>query len=128
MRNLMMVVVAMVLSATLNLVQAQNAGKGPFEAKTERLVTYLELAPYQVTEVEKINDYFIKMQSESVWGTPELKEKKMQNAVFSNLKLMKGTLTADQYRKYVQLLNVTNNNNRLLGEVAISDVYLAERK
>jgi len=128
MRNLMMVVVAMVLSATLNLVQAQNVEKGPFPVNTGRLITYLELAPYQVTEVEKINDYFIKMQSESVWGTPELKEKKIQNAVLGNLKLMKEALTADQYRKYVQLLNVTNNNNRLLGETAISDIYLAERK
>lgn len=38
----------------------------------------------------------------------------MHQAVYGNLKLMKQVLTPDQYRKYVTLLNVTNNNNRAL--------------
>lgn len=46
----------------------------------------------------------------------------------ANLKLMKEALTADQYRKYVILLNVTNNNNRLTGAVTFTDIYLAENK
>ena len=50
----------------------------------------------------------------------------MYDAVYGNLKLMKKALTADQYRKYVTLLNITNNNNRILGHEMMSDVYLAD--
>ena len=53
---------------------------------------------------------------------------RLQKAVYGNLKLMKEALTADQYRKYVILLNVTNNNNRLTGAVTFTDIYLAENK
>ena len=42
------------------------------------------------------------------------RDKKMRQAVYGNLKLMKKVLTPEQYRKYVVLLNVTNNNNRTL--------------
>ena len=40
--------------------------------------------------------------------------------------MMKKALTAEQYRKYVTLINVTNNNNRMLAEDSMPDVYLAE--
>lgn len=127
MRSLVVAVVALALSTTMGLVQAQE--KMPFSASINGLATYLELEPYQMNEVNDINDYFIQMQSESLQGNPARKEKKMQYAMLGNLKLMKEALTADQYRKYVQLLNVTNNNNRLLSEdVVLSDVYLAEKK
>ena len=43
-----------------------------------------------------------------------MRDKKMRQAVYGNLKLMKKVLTPEQYRKYVILLNVTNNNNRTL--------------
>ena len=55
-------------------------------------------------------------------------DERLQKAVYGNLKLMKEALTADQYRKYVILLNVTNNNNRLTGAVTFTDIYLAENK
>jgi len=48
----------------------------------------------------------------------------MQQAVYSNLKLMKDTLTPEQYRKYVILLNVTHNNNIKKGISSMPDTYL----
>ena len=52
---------------------------------------------------------------EKVSGQVEkMRDKKMRQAVYGNLKLMKKVLTPEQYRKYVVLLNVTNNNNRTL--------------
>lgn len=41
---------------------------------------------------------------------------------------MKSALSDNQYRKYVTLLNVTNNNNRLTGAVTFTDIYLADNK
>ena len=50
----------------------------------------------------------------------------MEEAVYGNLKLMRKTLTTDQYRKYVMLLNATYNNNRLaMLDKSLPDVYLA---
>ncbi|WP_394814672.1 hypothetical protein [Phocaeicola vulgatus] len=37
----------------------------------------------------------------------------MREAVYGNFKLMKRTLTNEQYKKYVQLLNVTLKNKGL---------------
>ena len=38
------------------------------------------------------------------------KETKLHNAVYGNLKLMKRTLTDEQYAKYTALLNITLKN------------------
>ena len=41
---------------------------------------------------------------------------------------MKKVLNTEQYRKYVALINVTNNNNRLSGFDVVPDSYLADNK
>ena len=40
---------------------------------------------------------------------------------------MKKALSTDQYRKYVALINVTNNNNRMMSGLSFPDVYLADK-
>ncbi|MDR1779111.1 MAG: hypothetical protein LBR50_00075 [Tannerella sp.] len=111
--------VALILaSATVCL--AENGERAPFEVSFPKLKTYLGLAPYQLDKVQKINDYFIDMQSESLNGNSKFKDKRMRAAVYGNLKLMKEALTPEQYRKYVTLINVTNNNNRVLSEAIVA--------
>ena len=125
MRKLIMAVAVLGMSATMNFAKAQcvneYGNKEPFAVEFSRLSSYLGLAPYQMEEVLNINDYFVQEQRKSL-------SKRLQKAVYGNLKLMKEALTADQYRKYVILLNVTNNNNRLTGAVTFTDIYLAENK
>ena len=127
MRKLIMAVAVLGMSATMNFAKAQcvneYGNKEPFAVEFSRLSSYLGLAPYQMEEVLNINDYFVQEQRKSL-----SKDLKRQEAVYGNLKLMKEALTADQYRKYVILLNVTNNNNRLTGAVTFTDIYLAENK
>ena len=84
------------------------------------------LTPSQLDEVANINEYFIEMQNASVKASAKLQDKKMYQAVYGNLKLMKKALSPDQYRKYVTLLNITNNNNRTLGINTFPEVYLAD--
>lgn len=124
MKRLGLSVAILLMSATLAF--AGNKEKAPFSVSTYQLSNYLELTSDQVDEVEKINEYFQQMQRASMRADESQKEAKMQKAIFSNLKLMKRVLDADQYRKYVALINVTNNNNRLRAIEATPDSYLAE--
>ena len=132
MRKLIMAVAVLGMSATMNFAKAQcvneYGNKEPFAVEFSRLSSYLGLAPYQMEEVLNINDYFVQEQRESLSKDLKRQDERLQKAVYGNLKLMKEALTADQYRKYVILLNVTNNNNRLTGAVTFTDIYLAENK
>ncbi len=132
MRKLIMAVAVLGMSATMNFAKAQcvneYGNKEPFAVEFSRLSSYLGLAPYQMEEVLNINDYFVQEQRMSLSKDLKRQDERLQKAVYGNLKLMKEALTADQYRKYVILLNVTNNNNRLTGAVTFTDIYLAENK
>lgn len=132
MRKLIMAVAVLGMSATMNFAKAQcvneYGNKEPFAVEFSRLSSYLGLAPYQMEEVLNINDYFVQEQRKSLSKDLKRQDERLQKAVYCNLKLMKEALTADQYRKYVILLNVTNNNNRLTGAVTFTDIYLAENK
>ena len=132
MRKLIMAVAVLGMSATMNFAKAQcvneYGNKEPFAVEFSRLSSYLGLAPYQMEEVLNINDYFVQEQRKSLSKDLKGQDERLQKAVYGNLKLMKEALTADQYRKYVILLNVTNNNNRLTGAVTFTDIYLAENK
>lgn len=132
MRKLIMAVAVLGMSATMNFAKAQcvneYGNKEPFAVEFSRLSSYLGLAPYQMEEILNINDYFVQEQRKSLSKDLKRQDERLQKAVYGNLKLMKEALTADQYRKYVILLNVTNNNNRLTGAVTFTDIYLAENK
>jgi hypothetical protein len=132
MRKLIMAVAVLGMSATMNFAKAQcvneYGNKEPFAVEFSRLSSYLGLAPYQMEEVLNINDYFVQEQRKSLSKDLKRQDERLQKAVYGNLKLKKEALTADQYRKYVILLNVTNNNNRLTGAVTFTDIYLAENK
>ena len=127
-----MAVAVLGMSATMNFAKAQcvneYGNKEPFAVEFSRLSSYLGLAPYQMEEVLNINDYFVQEQRKSLSKDLKRQDERLQKAVYGNLKLMKEALTADQYRKYVILLDVTNNNNRLTGAVTFTDIYLAENK
>lgn len=114
-------------SAAGGFAQKAAFGKEPFAVSFEKLSTYLRLMPAQMDEVEAIHNYFLEKQNESLRSGAKYQKKKMHEAIYGNLKLMKKALTAEQYRKYVMLINVTNNNNRLMGTEALPDVYLAEK-
>ncbi|MCD8269738.1 MAG: hypothetical protein LUD46_15615 [Parabacteroides sp.] len=116
MRRLGMAVAALLLCATMGFARENrnNVSKEPFAINFEKLSHYLQLTPSQSSEVANINEYFMDKQNESLRSSASQRDKKMRQAVYGNLKLMKKVLTQDQYRKYVTLLNVTNNNNRVL--------------
>ena len=127
-----MAVAVLGMSATMNFAKAQcvneNGNKEPFAVEFGKLSSYLDLTPSQMDEVYDINEYFKGQQKESLSRDTKRQEERLQKAVYGNLKLMKSALSDNQYRKYVTLLNVTNNNNRLTGAVTFTDIYLADNK
>ena len=132
MRKLFMAVAILGISATVSFAKAQcvneNGNKEPFAVEFGKLSSYLDLTPSQMDEVYDINEYFNGQQKESLSRDTKRQEERLQKAVYGNLKLMKSALSDNQYRKYVTLLNVTNNNNRLTGAVTFTDIYLADNK
>ena len=132
MRKLIMAVAGLGMSATMNFAKAQcvneNGNKEPFAVEFGKLSSYLDLTPSQMDEVYDINEYFKGQQKESLSRDTKRQEERLQKAVYGNMKLMKSALSDNQYRKYVTLLNVTNNNNRLTGAVTFTDIYLADNK
>lgn len=127
-----MAVAILGISATVSFAKAQcvneNGNKEPFAVEFGKLSSYLDLTPSQMDEVYDINEYFKGQQKESLSRDTKRQEERLQKAVYGNLKLMKSALSDNQYRKYVTLLNVTNNNNRLTGAVTFMDIYLADNK
>ena len=132
MRKLFMAVAILGISATVSFAKAQcvneNGNKEPFAVEFGKLSSYLDLTPSQMDEVYDINEYFKGQQKESLSRDTKRQEERLQKAGYGNLKLMKSALSDNQYRKYVTLLNVTNNNNRLTGAVTFTDIYLADNK
>lgn len=132
MRKLFMAVAILGISATVSFAKAQcvneNGNKEPFAVEFGKLSSYLDLTPSQMDEVYDINEYFKGQQKESLSRDTKRQEERLQKAVYGNLKLMKSALSDNQYRKYVTLLNVTNNNNRFTGAVTFTDIYLADNK
>ena len=91
------------------------AGNQPTTAKWEgninvnKLSQYLNLNSVQSEEVSNICEYFTEQMGRATVARKN-KETKLHNAVYGNLKLMKSTLTDEQYAKYTALLNITLKN------------------
>ena len=109
MRRLGMAVVAILLCATVGFARENrnNVSKEPFAINFEKLSYYLQLTPSQTGEVANINEFFLDKQRESLRASESQQQKKMHQAVYGNLKLMKKTLNEKQYADYARVLNVT---------------------
>lgn len=124
MKRLGLALAAVLLSVSVSYAKGNDTklNKEPFAANFEKLSSYLNLAPYQMNDVADINNYFIERQNESFSSNTNRQEKNIHQAVYENLKLMKNVLTPEQYRKYLVLINITNNNNQIMAPNA----YLAD--
>lgn len=74
-----------------------------------KLGQYLKLNSAQSEEVANICNYFSEQMGRATTAKKK-KEEKLHNAVYGNLKLMRQTLTNEQYSKYAALMNVTLQN------------------
>ena len=77
------------------------------DVNVAKLSKYLNLDARQMEEVANISDIFADKVQSASYAKEAKQGKKLREAVYGNFKLMKRTLTNEQYKKYVQLLNVT---------------------
>ena len=125
MKKLMMAVCVVLMG--MQSVKAQGlyelTGKAPFTIRFGQLSRYLDLQPSQQESVYRISEAFMTDQQEALSRSAR-KEELMMRALHANLKQMKEALSEAQYRSYVQLLNVTSNNNQYASN-DLTDSYLA---
>jgi transcription initiation factor TFIIIB Brf1 subunit/transcription initiation factor TFIIB len=82
------------------------------EINVNKLSNYLALSASQSEEVGQICDYFSEQMRRASYSRKNY-DALLHNAVYGNLKLMKGTLTPEQYTKYLQVINVTLRNRNI---------------
>lgn len=125
-----MIMMLMGLSVSGNLVKAESVyeqtEETPFAISFQQLGKYLQLETTQMEPVYQINEAFRANQEEAQSRGAKRKGELMKQALLVNLKQMKEALSETQYRDYLTILNVTNNNNRLLSN-SLTDIYLAEK-
>lgn len=103
-------VAAFCLAATIFAAGNQpTTGKWQGNINVSKLGKYLNLDSAQSEEVANICDYFSTQMSRATTAQKD-KEAKLRNAVYGNLKLMRKTLSTEQYAKYAALLHITLMN------------------
>ena len=86
-----------------------NAQKWNGSINKSKLTQYLNLSSTQHEKVADICDYFEQEMTRANASKTDNKEK-VRKAVYGNLKLMRKTLSAEQYAKYAALMNITLQN------------------
>ena len=112
-RLVLLVVVALGMSATSFAGEKVEGKDWKVDVNVAKLSKYLSLDARQMEEVANISDYFADKVQSASYAKEAKQGKKLREAVYGNFKLMKRTLTNEQYKKYVQLLNVTLKNKGL---------------
>lgn len=116
-RLALMFVAALVMSATSfaeNKVKSQN---WTISMNVNKLGQYLNLSGDQYQEVAVISEYFSQKMQNAASSKEAKQGKRLREAVYGNFKLMKSTLSEEQYKKYIHLMNVTLKHKGL-------DIYL----
>ncbi len=111
MKRLGLTLVAVVcLAATTFAAENQpTTAKWEGNINVSKLGKYLNLTSLQSEEVAQICEYFSTQINKATTAKKD-QDTKMHTAVYGNLKLMKQTLTQEQYSKYVSLMNATLKN------------------
>lgn len=112
-RLVLVVVAALGMSVTGFAGNKVESKKWDMDVNVVKLSKYLKLNANQMEEVANISDYFADKMQSAGYAKEAKQGKKLREAVYGNFKLMKRTLTDEQYRKYVQLVNVTLKNKGL---------------
>ncbi len=98
------------------------------EMHLPELARYLKLNPIQYDHVtDAINFLSDKMRS-AKYSMGKRQIKYLNEAVYGNLKLMKSTLSQDQYKKYLRILNSQLRNKGLNPYIKSTSDFVAQNK
>lgn len=112
-RSFLSVVMFLSLS-TVGYSQENKLNVGDWmEASLPKLSRYLNLNAEQYDDVANAIEFFSDKMKSSKYSKKNRQIKKLNEAVYGNLKLMKNTLSHAQYKKYVLLMNCELKNRGL---------------
>ncbi|MBQ7350915.1 MAG: hypothetical protein IJW56_08600 [Bacteroides sp.] len=92
------------------------------------LARYLDLNSIQYEHVADAIDFFSDKMKSAKYSMGERQIKYLNEAVYGNLKLMKSTLSQDQYKKYLRILNSQLRNKGLNPYIKSTSEFLAQNK
>ena len=92
------------------------------------LARYLDLNSIQYEHVSDAIDFFSDKMKSAKYSMGERQIKYLNEAVYGNLKLMKSTLSQDQYKKYLRILNSQLRNKGLNPYIKSTSDFVAQNK
>ena len=98
------------------------------EMHLSELSRYLELNSIQYEHVADAIDFFSDKMKNAKYSMGERQIKYLNEAVYGNLKLMKSTLSQDQYKRYLRILNCQLRNKGLNPYIKSTSEFLAQNK
>ena len=108
--------VAMILALTTVGFAQQNKleiSDWNMEARLPKLSRYLELNAGQYDDVANAIEFFSDKMQSARYSKENRQIKYLNEAVYGNLKLMKKTLSQEQYKRYLRLMNSQLNRTGL---------------
>lgn len=113
MKKIVLSVAVLCCSATMFAGNRSADSRFDMNMNVEKLGNYLMLDETQASQVKEISAYFTEQMNDVKYARDTKKPDRVKTAVYSNLRLMKETLTPEQYSKYLRLVNVTFRNRGL---------------
>ena len=92
------------------------------------LARYLKLNPIQYDHVTDAIDFLSDKMRSAKYSMGKRQIKYLNEAVYGNLKLMKSTLSQDQYKKYLRILNNQLRNKGLNPYIKSTSDFVAQNK
>ena len=92
------------------------------------LARYLDLNSIQYEHVSDAIDFFSDKMKSAKYSMGKRQIKYLNEAVYGNLKLMRSTLSQDQYKKYLRILNSQLRNKGLNPYIKSTSDFLAQNK
>ena len=104
-RLFLSVITVLCLSTTCFSQEKLEIADWNMEMNLPELARYLKLTPIQYDHVTDAIDFLSDKMRSAKYSMGKRQIKYLNEAVYGNLKLMKSTLSQDQYKKYLRILN-----------------------
>jgi len=92
------------------------------------LARYLKLNSIQYDQVADAIDFFSDKMNSAKYSMGKRQIRYLNEAVYGNLKLMKSTLSQDQYKKYLRILNSQLRNKGLNPYIKSTSDFVTQNK
>ena len=127
-RLFLSVITVLCLSTTCFSQEKLEVTDWNMEMHLSKLSRDLELNSIQYVRVADAIDFFSDKMNSAKYSTGKRQIKYLNEAVYGNLKLMKSTLSQDQYKKYLRILNSQLHNKGLNPYIKSTSDFVAQNK